>query len=202
MASGLPPSTTGASRIPWPFFFLFHTVFASVGVMVATSIGLSFINAYRPYPGTTYLKVLLHPFHPLQVGAMVMLGYIVPRELPRSSLARWAWVLPAVYLLLRMAWWFRESAPEVSVLAEAPPASPDVLAHFFGPCVDRFAMLAPQAGCLDQFTTTLPFQASLAYSAGALLDQFDIFRFRRSEHHAKQEDGKGGVSQETDDSSS
>lgn len=169
---------TETSKIPWPFFFLFHTALPSAVAVAVTTVGVSVIGNYFPYPRTALLEVLFHPWHPIQLGVVLLLGYFIPGELPRKSTACCAWVIPTLYLGLRMAWWFHDSAEPASVLAEMNAPDPDVWAHFFGPCVDRLRMMAPQAPCLDQFTTTVPFQASLAYSLGAVLDHFDVLRFK------------------------
>lgn len=171
------PAPAETSRIPWPFFFLLHTALPTAVAVAVTTVGVSVIGNF-PYPRTALLEVLFHPWHPVQLGPVLLLGYFISRELPRSSMARWTWVIPTLYVGLRMAWWIHEAAEPESVLAEMSTPDPDVWAHFFGPCVDRLRMMAPQAPCLDQYTATLPFQASIAYSLGAVLDQFDVFRFK------------------------
>lgn len=91
------------------------------------------------------------PF-PLQLLAALLLGVLNAPRLSLASLARWVWVVPSFALLLRLFSW----KPYSTLIAETP------WQHFFGPCLRLY--------CPEQFTVTLPFYASLAYSLGYIID--------------------------------
>jgi hypothetical protein len=95
--------------------------------------------------------ILLHRPFPFQLLAALLLGVFVSPRLSAPTLARWVWVVPLLALLLRLFSW----KPYSALLAET------AWQHFFGPCVRLY--------CPEQFTLTLPFYASLAYSIGYIM---------------------------------
>jgi len=182
-----------------PILFLFHTILPSLGAAIATWFGLSLLRSLLPMSVEAMTGVLLHPLHPVQMGAALMLGYIVPGEFRHSSQARWAWLLPGMYLACRIVFWSREG-DSGSVLVDEPTSVYQAWAYFFGSCVKGTEWNPVR--CIDQTYATLPLQASVAYSVGALLDQFGVFRFQRVAEGASGASAPPAVSEEGNSHSS
>jgi len=96
-------------------------------------------------------RVLLHRPFPLQLSSACILGFIAPRYTRSPRLAFWTWVPTSLLLVARVLYWTPHSVLN----------SESTFDHFFGPCQQRY--------CADQFTVTLVFYVSLAYSAAALV---------------------------------
>jgi hypothetical protein len=122
-----------------------------LGAIVATFLVLISSAASRNADVQLIQWTLVHRPFPLQLGAALLLGGFVAPRLAVPYLARWAWVVPSAVLLIRLLSW----KPYSTLVAET------AWQHFFGPCFLRY--------CPEQFTVTLPFYASFAYSLGYII---------------------------------
>ena len=133
-----------------------HLLTAVLGSMLLGALAAFFLlliwgATSRNADAQVIRSVLLHRPFPLQLVAALLLGIFVAPRLSPPSPARWVWIVPSVALLIHLVSW----KPYSTLIAETP------WHHFFGSCVRLY--------CPEQFTVTLPFYASLAYSLGYII---------------------------------
>jgi hypothetical protein len=133
-----------------------HVVTAIVGSMSIGAIAALLVwliwNVTSPHSDFRVVQATLlqRPF-PLQLTSAVFLGWVAAPRLRAANLAKWTWVVPSLLLLVRLLTW-----KSTSLLS-----NDNVFSHFLGACSRMY--------CADQFTVTLPFYASLAYSIAAVI---------------------------------
>ena len=101
-----------------------------------------------------------NPFYPVQILTGLSFGWLLGRRFQNKAIL-WIWILPLAIL----AYAFAATpllSPWASILMR-PESLRGRLSFYFGwGC-------QPRDRCLDQLVITMPFYASVAYSAGALL---------------------------------
>lgn len=149
------------------FIFICHQLFGSWGI--AFLAGFGSFSLFDMLPDSAGLKPSMHilhwlltenPFYPVQISTGLYFGWFLGRRFPHKSMP-WVWILP----LLVLAYSFL-AGPVVSPWASLlirPESLRGRLGFYFGwGC-------QPRDRCIDQLLLTMPFYASAAYSAGALL---------------------------------
>jgi hypothetical protein len=121
------------------------------GAIVGATLALLQSSLLEASNAVSVHRVLLHRPFPLQLSSACILGFLAPGYTRSPRLAFWTWVPTSLVLVVRMLYWMPGSVLN----------SESTFDHFFGPC--------PQRYCSDQFTVTLPFYVSLAYSAAAII---------------------------------
>jgi hypothetical protein len=149
--------TTGTSHVRRILLFAFHQLMSTIGIAVISGVLCFFIvrSLHMVSPSLTAMRAswLLTevPGFPVQVLVGVVLGFLLERA-TRSRSALWVWIIPSLFLCFG------------AVIVVHPASS--TLAHLFG------SGCKPAAHCFDQLLFTLPFLASLGYTAGAALGRF------------------------------
>jgi len=138
-----------------------HQLIATLGIMAAANIGLSF-SAYFVSPlGWTLsakerAQILIEThYFPVEIVLALFAGWALGRSFPRKSMY-WVWILPFASLLLALAAYraFHRSVLDISSFS-----------YVFGKgCEVR-------NGCFDQLGITLPFYTAVAYSVGSWFAQ-------------------------------
>jgi hypothetical protein len=145
---------TRIRRLSPVVLFALHQLIATIGVIVISGVvfdavfGLlhAAISSTIGIRASWLLTEL--PGFPVQILLGIALGFLLARaSLSRAAL--WVWVLPFLFLCFGAAF------------VVHPVGS--ISAHLFG------SACKPVEHCFDQFLFTLPFLASLAYTAGAAL---------------------------------
>lgn len=143
---------TGANGIRAVFLFTLHQLISTIGVVVVSGV-LAFAViglVHTIFPAAISASWLLTevPGFPVQVFVGIVLGFLLER-VTRSSSALWVWILPSFLLC-------------IGALVIVSPTS-SILQHLFG------SSCKPAEHCFDSLLFTLPFIASIGYSAGAVL---------------------------------
>jgi hypothetical protein len=121
------------------------------GTIIGVVLGLLQSWLIETSSAISIQRVLLHRPFPLQLSSACILGLVVPSATRSPRLAFWTWLPTSLLLVVRMLCWTPNSVLN----------SESTFDHFFGPCLQRY--------CADQFTVTLVFYVSVAYSAAALV---------------------------------
>jgi hypothetical protein len=135
-------------RAKWVGLWLVNTLNATLGVMVA----VGFINySIKPFAGRAIFFYLTQgPYYPLLIGVAFLAEYFTYRWI-RGSYCYWVWILPAVSMMIAMAYW--KASKQASWI--------ETLGYFL------FRRLPyPEASL--QLATTGIFLMSLTYSMAAL----------------------------------
>ena len=138
-------------RFKFVLFILVNVLIALIGTAVSeTAIG----SFFHPHS----LSGVLWKEYALSMSCAVLLGFAV-RRVWKTSAAKWTWMLPSLWFLIRV----------VPVLRAT--GSPSVLAHHNGISY-QFSGLGCENGsgaleCRNFFVFTIPFIRAVAYSIGA-----------------------------------
>ncbi|MBI2818065.1 MAG: hypothetical protein HYX72_14115 [Acidobacteria bacterium] len=141
-----------------------HQLLGPYGSMIAAYFVLGFaadlggILGWRHFQ-TNFRWILTGtPFYPAQIIVGFSLGWLLGRRL-RQPFMVWVWVLPLILLTYALV-----SPPVLNQFAMNSPPDQPLMTHYFGWICNRCADQA-----VHQITFTVPFYASVMYSAGALL---------------------------------
>ena len=151
---------------------LTHQFLSTIGAWFLALETSAFIHSFAPSAGFI-LTSSLGEFQSVyirffQLGIGGTAGWVNARFLDRRS-ALWVWIVPTLYLVVRMIVW---RDPAQSVLASSGWLAP--FQHFFGfgcyfpGSMSEFSKFAHPT-CFDQLFVTGPFYTATAYSLGALL---------------------------------
>ncbi len=151
------------SAVRWVGMYLLNLLAATLGVAFATGVLLNVVlKPFQPLIGHSKLfSVAQAPYYPLPLGLAVVAGYISHIRF-KGNHRFWVWVVPTVYLAIKIALWTNPS-----VLGGSWRAT---MFHFFAGTPSYH----PEEDAIFAFYT------ALAYSFGALLQSSGIFRFERS----------------------
>ena len=141
--------------------YLLHVLAATFGVLLATGILLNVVLIpLEPLIGHARLfSVAEAPYYPLPIVLAGLAGYFSFVRF-KSNYRFWVWIIPALYLVTKIALWRPSSVLEDYSWGTA-------LAHFFS-ITPRYH---PQEDVIVGFYT------SLSYTFGALLDRGNLFPF-------------------------
>ncbi len=153
------------SFLRWVGLYLMHLLAATLGVLLATGILLNVVlkpilESHIDY-GRFLTVVAKGPYYPLMVVLAALAGYFCDIRF-KGNYRFWVWVVPTLYLAIRVILWTPPSALENYNWSTS-------LAHFFKASPPRYL----------EGNVTIPFYTSLSYTLGALLDAGNLFRFQR-----------------------
>ncbi len=143
--------------------FVLHQFVGTWGVAFLAGFGLSSLFDVSPdfgrwKPSMRFVHWVLteNPFYPVQIVAGLYFGWLLGRRFQHRSML-WIWILPLAIIAYAFA-----ATPVVSPWASIlirPDTLQSRLSFYFGwGC-------QPRARCIDQLLITMPFYASLSYSA-------------------------------------
>lgn len=144
----------------WIGLYLLHLLIATLGVGLATAMLLEVI--LKPLLGRAIISIGTGPYYPLEIVLAAVAGYF-GYGLLRGNHRFWVWVLPTLYLAMKIILW-----TPTTVLADHNWHA--ALAHFFVGTPPHY----------PEGNVTIPFYTTLSYAIGALLDSGNVFRFQRS----------------------
>ena len=141
--------------------YLLHVLAATFGVLLATGILLNLVlTPLEPLIGHARLfSVAKAPYYPLPIVLAGLTGYFSFVRF-KSNYRFWVWIIPALYLVTKIALWRPSSVLEDSSWGAT-------LAHFFAG--------TPRSHAEEDVIVS--FYTSLSYTFGALLDRGNVFRF-------------------------
>lgn len=155
------------TRVKSLVVFTFHQLAGTWGIAFLAAFGLfelfDIVARISPWkPSTRFLHWLLteNPFYPVQIAVGLYFGWLLCRRFQHRCML-WIWIFPLAILVYAFV-----ATPLVSPYASVllrPESVQARLSFYFGwGC-------QPRERCIDQLLITMPFYASVAYSAGALL---------------------------------
>lgn len=152
------------SALRWAGIYLLNLLAATLGVFVATGFLLNVVlKPMAPLIGHSQLfSVARGPLYPLSLGIAVLTGYISYVRF-KGNQRFWVWVLPAVYLAIKIILWKSPSVFGSTSLGSA-------MTHFF-----------PGKAPYPEEDVTVPLYTSVAYAFGALLERSGLFRLQHSD---------------------
>jgi len=129
--------------------YIFHVLIATIGVFII--VALLSIILERVLSVRAANAAFGSPFYIGEIAVGLLAGFFINREL-RSKSAMWAWILPAIWLIV----WI-----------------PDAFKSLYGPRGWGLVFGSSCGGdCLDQLMTLCPFYSSIAYSLGSWAGRF------------------------------
>jgi hypothetical protein len=148
------------SALRWIGIYLLNLLVATVGVLVATGIFLNVVlKPIEPLIGhSTLFASAKGPYYPLPLVLALVAGYIRTLRF-KGNYGFWVWVLPALYLVVKMVWW---KSP--SILASSSWGA--TMRHFF----------VGETPYYPEQDVTLPLYTSVTYAVGALLGRSWLLR--------------------------
>ena len=151
------------SALRWIGTYVLNLLVATLGILVATGILLNVIlKPVEPLIGHSQLFSLAKgPYYPLPLVLAVVVGYLSYFRFKENHLF-WVWVLPALYLAIKIMLW------KPSVLGGGSWGA--AIAHFF----------AGEPSYYPEEDVTVPLYTSVAYSIGALLQRSGLFHWQHS----------------------
>jgi hypothetical protein len=152
------------SALRWIGIYLLDLLAATLGVVLASGILLNLVlKPVEPLIGHSRLfSVAKGPYYPLPILLALVAGYIGNVRF-KGNHRLWVWVLPALYLTIRMLLWKKPSVLDSSGWAEA-------ITHFFG----------GEPPYYPEQDVTVPLYTSIAYSLGAVLEKSGLLRRKNS----------------------
>lgn len=154
------------AAVRWAGLYLLNLLAATLGIVLVTGFLLNVVLKPLSPPLISHsqlFSVAKGPYYPLPVVLAVIAGYISYIRL-KGNHRFWVWVVPTVYLAIKIALWKNSS-----VLGDDGWGT--AMAHFF----------PGKQPYYPEEDVTVPFYTSLAYSFGALLERSGVFRFEHSE---------------------
>ena len=164
------------SALRWIGLYLLNLLAATLGVVLATGVLLNVIlKPVEPLIGHARLfSVAKGPYYPLPILLALLAGYISGIRF-KGNHRLWVWVLPALFLSIRVFLWKKPSVFESSSWGEA-------ITHFF----------AGEPPYYPEQDATVPLYTSIAYSLGGVLERIPLLRRK----HAEEDSSRAGDQQE------
>jgi hypothetical protein len=158
------------SALRWLGIYLLNLLAATLGVLLTTGIFLNVVlKPVEPLIGHSKLfSVAKGPYYPLPLLLALVAGYVRNVRF-KGNHGFWVWVLPALYLAVKIMLWRNPS-----VLASNSWGA--TISHFF----------AGEPPYYPEQDVMVPVYTSVSYSVGALLGSVG---FLRGGHHGEASSG-------------